>query len=198
MLFDDYYKSSYDQLVTYYPTFYIDVVEMQAVLKAEGDMLDGVKDGIERVFGNCFVDSADEKTIEKLEGFLHIHLRTQKSLEERRRLVKSYLAGSGKLSSALLGDMIAVYTGASSTFEFKPFDEQGNNRLFIDTERGAEISFYPSDIMELISAKLPAHIPYQFNVVYEYGTAAGNEMVFGYPVESYCGNKLAGQEAFMP
>lgn len=193
MIFNDYYASSYDELKTYYPTFYTEVKEMQAVLKAEGDLIDDVKSGIETVFGDCFIDSADEKTIAKLETFLHIHMHGERSLDDRRRLVKSYFVGSGKLSASLLSDIIGTYTGAKSQCRFEPCDIQGNNALFIDTERGAETSFYASDIMELIRAKLPAHISFQFNVVYESKVQISNEIIFGYPVTANCGNILCGQ-----
>lgn len=194
MLFDDdYYASSYDELKTYYPTYYNDVTEMQAILKAQGDMLDDVKNGIEQLFGDCFIDTADEATIAKLETFLHIHIRTGRTLEERRRLVKSYFVGSGKMSASLLSDIIGTYTGAESQCRYEPCDIMGNNALYIDTERGTESSFYASDIMELIRAKLPAHIPFEFDVVYRNETEISNEIVFGYPVIANCGQHLCGQ-----
>jgi len=193
MIFNDYYDCTYDELVTYYPTFYNEVKEMQAVLKAEGNLIDDVKSGIETVFGNCFIDSADEKTIAKLETFLHIHMHGERSLDDRRRLVKSYFVGSGKLSASLLSDIIGTYTGAASKCRFEPCDIEGNNALYIDTERGAETNFYASDIMELIRAKLPAHIPFEFDVVYENEVQISNEIVFGYPVTANCGELLCGQ-----
>jgi hypothetical protein len=193
MIFNDYYDCTYDELVTYYPTFYNEVKEMQAVLKAEGDLIDDVKSGIETVFGDCFIDSADEKTIAKLETFLHIHMHGERSLDDRRRLVKSYFVGSGKLSASLLSDIIGTYTGAKSQCRFEPCDIEGNNALYIDTERGAESNFYASDIMALVRAKLPAHIAYQLNVVYENECTVQNEIVFGYPVVANCGQHLCGQ-----
>jgi len=193
MLFNDQYDSTYDELATYYPTFYNEVKEMQAVLKAEGDLIDDVKSGIETVFGDCFIDSADEKTIAKLETFLHIHMHGERSLEDRRRLVKSYFVGSGKLSASLLSDIIGTYTGAESRCRFEPCDIEGNNCLYIDSERGTESNFYASDIMELLRAKLPAHIAYQFNVVYENEVQVSNEITFGYPVVVNCGQHLCGQ-----
>ena len=199
MLYDnDYYDSTYDELVTYYPTIYKDVTEMQAVLQTEGDLADDVKDGIDRVLGNCFIDTADEATIAKLEGFLHVHLHGTRTLDERRRLVKSYFVGTGKMSASLLSDIIGTYTGAASKCKFEPFDNSGNNMLYIDSERGPETTFYASDIIELIGAKLPAHIAFQFNVEYRFESIIKNEIVFGYPVNKSCGDMLAGQEVYMP
>lgn len=194
MLYDgDYYDSSYDELCTYYPTYYKDVAEMQAVLTAEGDMADGIKDGIERVLGNCFIDTADEQTISELETFLHIHLHGDRSLQDRRRLVKSYYVGSGKMSGSLLSDIIGTYTGATSKCRFEPCDIAGNNMVYIDSERGTETTFYSSDIIELVRAKLPAHIPFELNVVYRNECAVQNEIIFGYSAQVLCGQHLCGQ-----
>lgn len=193
-LLNNYYDTTYEEIVNYSPDYYTEVKEMQAVYKAEGDLLDDIKDGIEKVFGDCFIDSADEATIAKLERFLNIHMHGERSLDDRRRLVKSYFVGAGKMSASLLSDMIGTYTGAKSQCRFEPCDIQGNNALYIDTERGAETSLYASDIMELIRAKLPAHIAYQFNVVYENEVQISNEIVFGYPVTANCGELLCGQE----
>lgn len=192
-LLNNYYATTYEEIVNYSPDYYTEVKEMQAVYKAEGDTLDGVKDGIEKVFDNCFIDTMDEATIAKMEGFLHIHMRGRRTLEERRKLVKSYFVGAGKMSSSLLSDIISTYTRSKSECEFIPCDVQGNNKLYIDTKRGEEASFYASDIIELIRAKLPAHIPFQFNVVYENECTIQNEIVFGYPVIANCGELLCGQ-----
>lgn len=192
-LLNDYYATTYEEIVNYSPDYYAEVKEMQAVYKAEGDTIDDVKDGIEKVFDNCFIDTMDEATIAEMERFLHIHMHGERSLDDRRRLVKSYFVGAGKMSESLLSDIIGTYTGTKSECDLRPFDAQGNNALFIDTKRGEEASFYASDIMELIRAKLPAHIAYQFNVVYENEVQISNEIVFGYPVTANCGNILCGQ-----
>lgn len=194
MLYDhDYYDSSYDELKTYYPTLYENVVEMQAVLKSEGDLADEIKANIERVFGDGFIDTADEVTIAKLEKFLHIPLYGERSLEDRRRLVKSYFVGAGKMSASLLSDIIGTYTGATSTCKFEPCDIAGNNALYIDTERGEGTTFYASDIMRLIRAKLPTHIPFEFDAVYRNEVTVSSEIIFGYPVVANCGQHLCGQ-----
>jgi len=193
-LLNYYYDTTYEEIVVFSPDYYTEVKEIQAVYKTEGDLIDDVKAGIEKVFGNCYIDTMDEATIAMLEVFLHIHLHGQRTLEERRKLVKSYFVGAGKMSASLLSDIIGTYTGSKSKCEFKSCDAQGNNKLYIDTERGSETSFYASDIMELIGAKLPAHIAYQFDVVYENKCTVQNEIIFGYPVIPNCGILNCGQE----
>ena len=62
--------------------------------------------------------------------------------------------------------MIKSYTGASVDIKFEPFDEEGNNMLYIHFQRGDEPTLYMGDINLLLSKKIPAHIQYQAAVTY--------------------------------
>jgi hypothetical protein len=170
MLYNKQFASSYDELITYYPRFYREVFEMDAILRAHGKIADGMEASVEQVFANGFIDTADEETIERLEKFLDIGLYKQRTIEERRRLVKSFFVGSGHVSSSMLIEMIRTYTGAPVSTRFEPFDDAGNNRLYLDFERGNEPTLYMGDILLLLSKKIPAHIEYRAELVYRYDT----------------------------
>lgn len=168
MFYNNYYSSNYEELLTYYPKFYRDVLEMRAVLEAEGKIADDLQANIEQVFDDCFIDTADESTIRSLEKFLFLGLYKQRSLEERRRLVKSLFVGSGKVSASMLSEMISAYTGAAVTVTFEPFDAEGNNKLNIEFDRGSDRTLYMSDILTLIEKRIPAHIEHESAVVYSF------------------------------
>jgi hypothetical protein len=168
MLFNQQFASNYEKLITYYPRFYREVLEMDAILRAHGKLADDMESDIEQVFANAFIDTADEETIERLEKFLEIGLYKERSIEERRRLVKSFFVGSGRVSASVLEEMIRTYTGAPVTTRFEPFDDEGNNRLYLDFQRGDEPTLYMSDILLLLSKKIPAHIEYRAELVYRY------------------------------
>ena len=172
--YDKYYENNFEELITYYPRFYRDVFEMVEILKAHGGIADELEANIEQTYLNSFIDYADEDTIEQLEKFLNIGLNKSRTLEERRRLVKSYFVGFGKVSASMLAEMIQSYTGASVDIKFEPFDEEGNNMLYIHFQRGDEPTLYMGDINLLLSKKIPAHIQYQ-----EYGAGiTGTAMSF--------------------
>lgn len=173
--YDKYFESNYDELITYYPRYYRDVFEMVEILKAHGRIADELEANIETTYLNCFIDYADEATITKLEKFLMIGLNKSRTLEERRRLVKSYFVGFGKVSASMLAEMIASYTGAAVNIYFEPFDDEGNNRLYIEFERGEEPMLYMSDINLLLSKKIPAHIEYRATLTYRYGIGIGRK-----------------------
>lgn len=187
--YDKYYANNFEELITYYPRFYRDVFEMVEILKAHGRIADEMEANIEQTYLNCFIDYADEETIEQLEKFLNIGLNKSRTLEEHRRLVKSYFVGFGKVSASMLEEMIQSYAGASVDIKFEPFDEEGNNMLYIHFQRGDEPTLYMSDINLLLSKKIPAHIQYQAAVTYHFPVGVGirrRHYRYGYDL---CGTK---------
>lgn len=187
--YNKYFANNYEELITYYPRFYREVFEMVEILKANGRIIDELEDNIEQVYLNNFIDYADEATITKLEKFLMIGLNKSRTLEERRRLVKSYFVGFGKVSASMLAEMIQSYTGASVESRFEPFDDEGNNMLYLNFQRGNEPTLYMSDINLLLSKKIPAHIKWQAAVTYRFPVGVGmrrSYYKYGYDL---CGTK---------
>lgn len=107
---------------------------MRAVLEAHGAALDVLQDGIERTYLNNFIDYADERTIADFERFIGIRTDADKTLEQRRMLLKSYLIGFGKISASVLSEIIKTCTGYNSSIRFEPTDNAGNNSLLIDVD----------------------------------------------------------------
>ena len=161
------FADCYEELISYYPRYYREVREMNAILKANGKLLDGTQDAIEQVYNNAFIDFMDEAAVQQMEIFLSINLDKTRTLDERRRLIKSFFAGFGRVSATLLKEMINAYTNAGVEVKFEPFDAAGNNMLYINFERGDEATLYMSDILELLSRKIPAHIAYTPIVTYK-------------------------------
>ena len=168
-----YFDDNYKELITYYPHFYSDVFEMREILKAHGKIADKLEHNIERTYLNSFIDYADEATISKLEKFLLIGLNRERTLEERRRLVKSYFIGFGKVSATMLKEMIYNYSRSNTRIYFEPSDNFKNNTLYIYiylNHNRKEI--YIDDIKQMLKKKIPAHI--NFDTIFQFtvdGTA---------------------------
>jgi len=202
-MFNSYWKCKYDELITFYPRYYREVFEMDAILRTAGGLADGIQNGIEEVLLNNFIENADEDTLSMYEQFLGLSLLRQRTVEERRRLVKSFFAGQGKVSATRIAEMIRAYTGADTTCEFYPFDSEGNNRLDVIFERGGEEVIYISDIYILLSKMLPAHIEYRAMAEYSYAVGVGKKRKHYKYAYDLCGTKpesvliaqLAGVEA---
>lgn len=189
-MFNPYWKCNYDQLITYYPRFYREVLEMDAILRAEGGLADGIQNGIDKMLMNCFIDGADEDTLTELEAFLGLSLLKQRTVEERRRFIKSFFAGQGEVSQTRIAEMIRAYTGADTVCVLEPFDEAGNNRLDIQFERGGVDVIYISDIYTLLAKMLPAHIEYRPVMTYRFAVGIEKKQninyTYGYDL---CGTK---------
>lgn len=188
-MFNPYWKCNYDELITFYPRYYREVLEMDAILHAEGELADGIQNGIDLMLLNNFIDSADDDTITKLERFLGLSLMKQRLLEERRRFIKSFFAGQGKVSSTRIAEMIRTYTGADTVCEFYPFDEERNNRLDIQFERGSEATIYISDIYTLLAKMLPAHIEYRAVMTYRFPVGVEKRRYHYNYLYDLCGTK---------
>ncbi len=179
------YASDYDELITYYPRYYRDVFEMDAILRAVGSVTDDLTDDIERVYFNNFLDHCDEETLRRYEAFLGIQLNRFRTLDERRRFIKAFIAGFGKISASMIAGMIYEYTHADVDIWFEPSDEIGNNTLYIHFKRGNISTLYMSDIITLLSKKLPAHIDWHLAIVYSYSVVTSAKRVnyrIDYPI----------------
>lgn len=176
-LFNYQWPSNYAELATFYPKLYIDVLEMQALLNAEGKALDEFMENAEQVFKNCFIDTMDEATVSQLEDFLNFKLYKQRELDERKRLLKTLFVGHGRLSADLIKQTVSAYTGSDVEVYLEPISrtigyayyEPGDNRLYINYLRGDEPVFYLNDIDTLLSRLIPAHLDYRSALTYRFG-----------------------------
>lgn len=188
-MFNSYWKCNYDELITYYPRYYREVLEMDAILRAEGKLADDLQDSIDLMLLNNFIDGADVDTISRFERFIGLSLLKKRSLEERRRFVKSFFSGMGKVSATRITETIRAYTGAETVCDFYPFDEEKNNRLDIMFLRGSEETIYISDIHTLLERMLPAHIEWRAMVVYRFGIGIGCRREHYKYLYEFCGTK---------
>lgn len=160
----DFDRSGYEELLSMYPGFYREIYEMQEILKAEGKLYDGLKSDIQQVFFDQFVDYADSETVAVYEKIIGIETDTNKSLDERRRVVKAFLTGSGKLSAASIKSLIGSYTQGAVQCDLDKINAGDNfHTLIITAERGGGDTINLSDITELIEKKIPSHIKYELS-----------------------------------
>ena len=182
-LFNDYWENTYSEIRTWYPIYYLDVYEMQEVLKAEGALIDDLKKAIQKVFDNCFIDQMDEAHIAMLEDWLGIRFARQRTLSERRAALKAMFAGHGHISASLLKSIVQSYTNSEVEIYFEPivrtpgaqYYEPGNNKLYINWLRGDAEIIYTQDIENLLSRMIPAHIAWQSAMTYRFKVAVSTK-----------------------
>ncbi len=159
-LYDNSPTSYHDELASWFPAWYRDVREMDAIWHTWGILLDQLKADILQVLKNYFLLTCDEETIEMWEEFLNITLASPRDLENRRRFIMMHFGGFGKCSAEKIKGIIKQYTGSESTVTFETVDEEGNHWLNIQMERGDVETLYVGDVQFVLDKIIPAHIPH--------------------------------------
>ncbi len=165
MLHSKDYQSAYEEIISHYPMFYREVLEMRAILEAEGRILDETIDNINTLLNNAFIDTADLNTIDRLERFLRIKPDEASSIDDRRTNVKAYVTGFGKISASTLKSIIFPFTETEAVLTFLPADEQDNDLLSIVIPRGEKEQVAYFDMLSILARRIPAHLWYRVDVI---------------------------------
>ena len=171
--------NNYDDIKTFLPIFYNEVFEMQTLLKTEGYALDKLEEGTVRILLNNFIMDADDESITRLEKFLYIKTDKIRSLDERRRLVASYFIGFGKINATKIKEIVYSFTGANSEVYFE------DSMVSIEIERGTSESLYLIDVNNILSGRIPAHLPFELVIKFTIQITVSISLkryVFNYPL----------------
>lgn len=153
-VFNNDYRSGYDEIKSYYPIIYSGVKEMDANLKFAGWLADLQASGLERLVLNQFVATMEEKMITRLEAFLKLTVNTSRPLEERRKMVAASLVGFGKISGSRIKEIV-------KTFANDMVDVNFTNIITIKITRKDASMLYMTDLESVLNKRLPAHIAKQ-------------------------------------
>lgn len=162
MFYNNDWKSCYDELISWYPTFYRDVREMKAILQAHGSLADKMQANIEQVVNNAFVTTADESTIAMWEKALGIEYETVLTLEQRKSVVISHICGHGHIGEPEIREVIAQYSKDPVTVAF----DDGVITVTISGE-----IFDTNNLYKTLISRIPAHLALILNIIYGYATA---------------------------
>ncbi|MEG1564769.1 MAG: putative phage tail protein [Bacteroides sp.] len=155
-LYDNAFPSNYDEIKTYYPVWYFDVLEMDAVWRAEAAQLDRVQSSVEALLANGFVGTADEATLTALEKFLHIETDPSKALAERRRLVSSFFSGDSHIGSKEIKETVSTFTDGKTEVSF------ANSEIHVRVTRDMSDRLNLSDCLLVLKTRIPAHLLLSF------------------------------------
>lgn len=151
--------SNFDEIKTYYPVWYWDILEMAAIWKAMGKQLDEIRGGIIQVINNTFISTADPETLTKLEKFLYITYDGPRTVEERRALISSFFIGNGHIGEQELKEIVAAFT----TGEISVVLVGGTIKISVTRELSDRFNL--SDCLFIVEKRIPAHLGILFNDV---------------------------------
>lgn len=171
---------SYDRITKFVPIFYLDVFEMDAIYRVDGEMLDELLENVDRVKLNRFILTADEVFTERMERFLGLKVYPNKDLDERRRLVAAYFAGFGKIGKTKIKEMMKSFTGADCEVVLKVYDEKLNQALYIALDRGENKSINADDVKKILFDRIPGHLMIICTVKYTNEELKNSGITYGY------------------
>lgn len=155
-LYDNAFPSNYEEIRTFYPVWYFDVLEMDAIWKAEGEQLDKVQDSVKALISNGFIDTADDATISSLERFLHINTDKTKTLEDRRRLVSSFFSGDSHIGAKEIKATVATFTTGTAEVAF------ADSEIRVSVTHNIADRLNLSDCLLVLQTRIPAHLGLSF------------------------------------
>lgn len=150
-VFNNDYRSGYEEIKSYYPILYADVKEMDANLRFAGKLADMQASGLERLIINQFVATMEEHMITRLEAFLSLTVNTSRPLEERRKMVAASLIGYGKISGSRIKEIVSTFTKDHVDVNFTTF-------ITIKITRKNSSVLYMTDLESVLNKRLPAHL----------------------------------------
>lgn len=149
------YANNFKELCAAMPVFYLDVAEMRAVLRAQGHLLDGVCEGMEKLVDVNFILTADDATIRLWEKALGITYRESLTLDQRKCVVIGYIIGLGHIGEQEIRAIIGQYTPNHVDFDFM----RGTISIFID-----DGVFDEENLLETLLHRIPAHLTLQITI----------------------------------
>lgn len=151
-LYDNAYDSNYEEQKTFYPVWYRDVLEMDALWRVFGAQLDGIQNGIIQAVDNNFIATADEAAITKTEKFLYVTYDGVRTLTERKILVASFFTGSGHIGEKDIKDMVGAFTDGEVTVALI------GGMIEVSVTRELSDRFNLSDCTFIVEKRIPAHL----------------------------------------
>lgn len=151
-LYPNGFPDAYEELKTFYPVFYRDVFEMDAIWRTCGGGLDEIETNVDRVANSTFISMMDETALSRMEQFLGIPFDSKRTLEERRSLAASYFLGTGHFGAPEIKELTRAFTDGKCTVSF------GGGVVYIHIK--ADISDTPQadDYYFMLRKKTPAHL----------------------------------------
>ena len=103
-------RSGYEELMSYYPNFWKEILEMRVNNRFAGYTLDRAAGDMEQAVLDQFFETCSQEMVLRYERFLEAE-NPGKELEERRRLLKIAWNGAGKLSAGRIVEAIRQFYG---------------------------------------------------------------------------------------
>lgn len=149
--------NAYEQISSFYPRWYLDIYEMNEILKIESLVATNIQNAIDLILDDHFLDTINEDKVTELEKYLGITSSTDRTIEERRNLIKTYFLGRGKLSVSQLVAIVKALSGGEVTGSFSQGNSNRDNYIKLKISK-CDIKNTLLDIISTLKDRVPAHL----------------------------------------
>lgn len=156
---EDYTIDYNEQMMNYYPEVIKSIKEFQALVKTQSLQVEELHEGLTKILGNAFINTADESRIVDWEKSLNIIPAPQGGydyntwLDNRRSTILARLYSVEKLNTKSISDIVSIFTGGTAdswlidnTLYVKVFPPKDNKDFSLDS------------VVAELKMKLPAHL----------------------------------------
>ena len=155
-LYENAWPNIYEEIKTWYPVWYREVLEMDALWRIWGMHLDAAQMGIIQAVDNNFIKYADAQTITGFENFLGIVYDGPRTLSERRNVLKALFTGTGHIGQREIKELISVMADG----EIEVSLVEGSIQITVTRESSDGFNLY--DFHLILDKIIPAHLGLRF------------------------------------
>lgn len=153
LIYENTFPSTYDEIKTWYPIWYREVFEMDALWRVFGGQMDKIQAELVQMIDNNFIKFADAPTLTKLETFFGITHPFPRTLVERRTVLLGSIHSLGRMGRSLIIEIISLFTNGEIDVRFSV-----PGKIKIDVTRDFGDMFNPADIHLILGHRIPAHL----------------------------------------
>ena len=151
-------ESYYEELRSYFPSWYSDVTEMDAIWRVTGEMLDQFKADLREAAKALSIPTYEADTIREIQEWAGASYNTEMSDEVIRTLFFLQIAGFGKCSRSKIIRLLKQLLGTEADVTLEDYDAEHNQKLKIVIDISESDAWDPDDIETLLERIVPAHI----------------------------------------
>jgi len=152
-IYENAFPTTYEEIRTWYPVWYWEVLDMDAIWRVFGAQLNGIQSDIILMVENNFIEHADAATITRLEEFYGITHPFPRTLVERRAVLIGFVRGRGHIGRAQIIEILSIFTTGDIDVSFS---RPGTIGVTVTRDFGDMFSL--ADIHTILDNRIPAHL----------------------------------------
>ena len=153
LIYENAWPSTYEEFKTWYPVWYRDIFEMDAIWQVLGGQMDKIQALLIWMVDSNFIDHADAPMLTRLENFLGIVHPYPRTLVERRAVLRGFTIGRGHMGRRQIIELISIFTSGEIDVSFtRP------GRINVAVTRDFGDMFNLHDINLIIGHRVPTHL----------------------------------------